>query len=124
MTENLVGEKLIKRYLGWGYPHAPAIRAGLQNIHYHLDYIAYLAERRNWLAGDDFSMADISAGAHLSAVDYLWRRPVGRAPRSPPMVLDGSSRAAASGPLLTDSPARQPAAGRLLTWITEPATGR
>lgn len=71
VTENLVGEKLIKRYLGWGYPHAPAIRAGLQNIHYHLDYIAYLAERRNWLAGDDFSMADIAAGAHLSAVDYL-----------------------------------------------------
>ena len=71
VTENLVGEKLIKRYLGWGYPHAPAIRAGLQNIHYHLDYIAYLAERRNWLAGDDFSMADISAGAHLSAIDYL-----------------------------------------------------
>ena len=71
VTENLVGEKLIKRYLGWGYPHAPAIRAGLQNIHYHLDYIAYLAERRNWLAGDDFSMADISAGAHLSTVDYL-----------------------------------------------------
>ena len=28
VTENLVGEKLIKRYLGWGYPHAPAIRAG------------------------------------------------------------------------------------------------
>ena len=71
VTENLVGEKLIKRYLGWGYPHAPAIRAGLQNIHYHLDYIAYLAERRNWLAGDSFSLADIAAGAHLSAIDYL-----------------------------------------------------
>ncbi len=71
VTENLVGEKLTKRYLGWGYPHAPAIRAGLQNIHYHLDYIAWLAERRTWLAGDKFSLADVAAGAHLSAVDYL-----------------------------------------------------
>jgi len=71
VTENLVGEKLIKRFLGWGHPHAPAIRAGLANIHYHLDYITWLAERRNWLAGDLFSLADIAAGAHLSAVDYL-----------------------------------------------------
>jgi glutathione S-transferase len=71
VTENLVGEKLTKRYLGWGYPHAPAIRAGHQNIHYHLDYIAWLAERRTWLAGDSFSLADVAAGAHLSAVDYL-----------------------------------------------------
>ena len=47
------------------------IRAALQNIHYHLDYIGWLAERRNWLAGDDFSLADIAAGAHLSCVDYL-----------------------------------------------------
>ncbi|HEV7370035.1 glutathione S-transferase family protein [Arenibaculum sp.] len=71
VTENLVGEKLMKRLNSQGYPHAPAIRAGLANIHYHLDYIAYLAERRTWLAGDDFSLADIAAGAHLSTVDYL-----------------------------------------------------
>ncbi|HSK41594.1 MAG TPA: glutathione S-transferase family protein, partial [Arenibaculum sp.] len=71
VTENLVGEKLIKRLYGWGYPHAQSIRAGLANIHYHLDYVAYLAERRTWLAGDSFSLADIAAGAHLSAVDYL-----------------------------------------------------
>ena len=71
VTENLVGEKLIKRLIGQGHPHAPAIRAGLSNIHYHLDYIAYLAERRRWLAGEDFSLADIVAAAHLSTVDYI-----------------------------------------------------
>jgi glutathione S-transferase len=71
VTENLVGEKMMKRLHGIGGPHAPAIRAGLQNIHYHLDYIAYLAERRRWLAGDYFSLADITAAAHLSAVDYI-----------------------------------------------------
>ena len=26
---------------------------------------------RRWLAGEDFSLADVAAAAHLSAVDYL-----------------------------------------------------
>lgn len=71
VTENLVGEKIMKRFLGLGQPNSDAIRAGQANIHYHLDYIAYLSEQRNWLAGDAFSLADIAAGAHLSVVDYV-----------------------------------------------------
>jgi len=71
VTDNLVGEKVLKRLMGWGHPNSEAIRAGRANIHYHLDYIAFLAEQRNWLAGDDFGIADIAAGAHLSAIDYL-----------------------------------------------------
>ena len=71
VTDNLVGEKVMKRFLGLGDPDTTAIRAGIANIVTHLDYIAYLTERRNWLAGDEFSMADIAAAAHLSSVDYL-----------------------------------------------------
>ncbi len=71
VTDNLVGEKLIKRLSGQGHPHAVTIRAGLANIHYHLEYIAFLAERRTWLAGDAFSLADIAAGTQLSTVDYI-----------------------------------------------------
>lgn len=71
VTDNLVGEKLMKRFLRLGEPHAPSIRAGHANIHYHLDYIGYLTERRRWLAGDLFSLADIAAAAHVSCVDYL-----------------------------------------------------
>jgi glutathione S-transferase len=71
VTENLVGEKLMKRLLGVGQPNSAAIRAGKANIGYHLDYIGYLIERRRWLAGDHFSLADIAAAAHLSAIDYL-----------------------------------------------------
>ena len=71
VTENLVGEKMTKRYLGQGAPDSGAVRAGHANIHHHLDYIGYLTERRRWLAGDDFSLADIAAAAHLSCVDYL-----------------------------------------------------
>jgi glutathione S-transferase len=71
VTENLVGEKLMKRFLKLGEPHGPSIRAGHANIHYHLDYIGFLTEKRNWLAGDNFSLADITAAAHLSAIDYI-----------------------------------------------------
>jgi len=71
VTENLVGEKMMKRFLKQGEPSGPSIRAGHANIHYHLDYIGFLTERRRWLAGDDISMADITAAAHLSAIDYI-----------------------------------------------------
>jgi glutathione S-transferase len=72
VTEPLVGEKFMKRFLGFGEPDSSVIRAAKANLRYHLDYIAYLTERyRGWLAGDYFSLADITAAAHLSALDYL-----------------------------------------------------
>jgi glutathione S-transferase len=71
VTEPLVGEKMMKRFLGLGAPDSGAIRAGKANLGYHLDYITFLVERRRWLAGDHFSLADISAAAHLSALDYI-----------------------------------------------------
>ena len=71
VTCNLVNEKVMKRFLGLGEPNTSAIRAGLHNIGYHLDYVGYLTERRTWLAGDDFSLADIAAASHLSCLDYL-----------------------------------------------------
>ncbi len=71
VTDNLVGEKIMKRFLGLGEPNSKAIRAGHANIHHHLDYIAYLTERRKWLVGDSLSLADIAGAAHLSVIDYL-----------------------------------------------------
>ncbi|MDC0033915.1 glutathione S-transferase family protein [Alphaproteobacteria bacterium] len=71
VSANLVGEKILKRFLKRGSPDASAIRAGKENIHYHLAYIGWLIERRTWLAGAKFSLADIAAAAHLSALDYL-----------------------------------------------------
>jgi len=71
VTANLVGEKVMKRFLGTGEPSSSAIRAGLANIRVHLDYIGFLADRRPWLAGPVFGLADLAAAAHLSTVDYL-----------------------------------------------------
>ena len=71
VTTNLVGEKIMNRFLGLGEPDSRAIRAGHANIRTHLEYIAFLIQRRNWLAGDHMTLADIAAAAHLSCVDYL-----------------------------------------------------
>lgn len=71
VTNNLVGEKHLRRIQGLGGPNSDILRAGRQNLHYHLQYIAYLAERRTWLAGEDFTLADIAGAAHISCLDYL-----------------------------------------------------
>lgn len=68
---NLVDEKIMKRFLGLGEPNSQAIRAGGRNIHVHLSYIEWLVDRRSWLAGEDMTLADLAAAAHLSCVDYL-----------------------------------------------------
>lgn len=67
----LITEKLLKRLLRHGAPNSDAIRAASHNIRIHLDYIGYLTDRRDWLAGKSFSYADIAAVAHLSVADYL-----------------------------------------------------
>jgi glutathione S-transferase len=71
VTALILYEKVNKRLMGQGTPDSTAIRAGLSNITYHLDYIAFLTDRRNYLAGDTFSLADIAAAAHLSCLDYI-----------------------------------------------------
>jgi glutathione S-transferase len=71
VTDLLVGEKALKRLRGLGEPDSAIIRAGCANIRGHLDYIGWLTERRNWLAGDLLTLADLAAGANLSVIDYM-----------------------------------------------------
>lgn len=71
----ILTEKIQRRFAkpedGGGAPNMAAVRAGLQNIRPHLALIGALIEKRNWLAGDDLSLADLAAAAHLSCIDYL-----------------------------------------------------
>lgn len=71
VSELLLEEKVVKRFMRRGEPDSGALRAARHNLRYHLDYIGWLIERRTWLAGDSMSLADISAAAHLSCLDYL-----------------------------------------------------
>jgi glutathione S-transferase len=67
----LLSERFIKRFIDDGQPSSVMIRAALNNLHIHLDYIDWLTERDNWLAGKQMSLADLVAAAHLSVLDYF-----------------------------------------------------
>jgi len=71
VSGRLLDEKILKRIARNGHPDSQAIRLAHASLPVHLDYIAWLADRRSWLAGERFSLADIAAAAHLSVVDYL-----------------------------------------------------
>jgi glutathione S-transferase len=63
--------RLMRIEQGGGPPDTDAIRAARINVRYHIAYIGWLVRTRDWLAGDQMSLADLAAAAHLSTVDYL-----------------------------------------------------
>lgn len=67
----LLNERYLKRMTARGNPSSEVMRAAMTNLHIHLDYIDWLAEQGNWLAGKAISLADLSAAAHLSVTDYF-----------------------------------------------------
>ena len=75
VSNPLVTERIYKRFMseenGGGAPATDVIRAAKVNVRYHLAYIGWLAQTRNFLAGDRLTYADLAAAAHLSAIDYL-----------------------------------------------------
>ena len=71
VTFPLLNNRIIKRFIGDQQPSSEIIRKALQNIKVHLPYIEWLAENRKWLSGDQFSVADLSAAAQLSVIDYM-----------------------------------------------------
>ncbi|WP_428487648.1 glutathione S-transferase family protein [Rhodopila sp.] len=71
VTDNLYGQKHLRRLTGRGNPDPAAIRTGYAALRYHLDYLGWLAETRKWLAGSLLSQADFAAAAHLSTLDFL-----------------------------------------------------
>ncbi|HUU66841.1 MAG TPA: glutathione S-transferase family protein [Methyloceanibacter sp.] len=76
VTDYLVVEKVFRRFGPQSAsPNMEAMRAGHDNLRYHLTYVGHLTETRSWLAGDAMSFADLAAAAHLSALDYLGEVP-------------------------------------------------
>lgn len=71
VTVNLLYERINKKLMKTGYPDSSRIKAGAKNIKYHLDYMGWLLEQRRWLAGDRMTIADFSAAAQLSCLDYI-----------------------------------------------------
>ncbi|MEM7597607.1 MAG: glutathione S-transferase family protein [Pseudomonadota bacterium] len=78
VTSKLLYERVNKKVMKQGFPDSGNVKAGAKAIKFHLDYMAWLLDRRRWLAGDAMSMADFAAAAHLSSLDYIsdvdWNR--------------------------------------------------
>jgi glutathione S-transferase len=78
VTSKLLYERVNKKVMGHGYPDSKNVKFGAGRIKYHLDYMTWLLDQRRWLAGNDMSLADFTAAAHLSCLDYIsdvdWNR--------------------------------------------------
>lgn len=52
-------------------PNPEAIRTAIANFRNHLSYLSRILEERYWLGGDHMSIADLTAAAHFSTMDFL-----------------------------------------------------
>lgn len=106
VAEPVLTEKVVRRFMpreqGGGSPEMTRVRKGLDLLKAHLDYIGRLADGRNWLAGDELSLADLAGAAHLSAVDYIGDVPWADFPSAKAWFQRLKSRPSYR-PLLTDS---------------------
>jgi glutathione S-transferase len=77
VVEPLMNERMRKRLVSSESPDTRVLRNSMRIANGHLDYVDYLLDHRRWLAGPGLSLADFTAAAHLSVVDYLggldWR---------------------------------------------------
>jgi glutathione S-transferase len=98
----LTFEKALKRYYNQSsVPHSGLIREAKTRINFYLDHISWFVDRRRWLAGETFSIADIAVSAHLSIIDYLGDVPWDNHPSAKEWYARIKSRPSFRG-LLTD----------------------
>jgi len=71
VTSKLLGERVFRKVMGTGYPDSANVKSGARAIKAHLTYIEQLLDQRRWLAGNEMSLADFSAAAQLSCLDYI-----------------------------------------------------
>ena len=71
VTFPLLNNRVIKRFVGDQNPSSEIIRSALQNLKVHLPYLEWLTENRKWIAGDNFSVADLAAASQLSVLDFM-----------------------------------------------------
>lgn len=64
-------EKVLKYKLKGNPPDTRVLKKGYTLLNEHMEYVEQLAETHHFLAGKNFSWADITAAAHISCIDYL-----------------------------------------------------
>jgi glutathione S-transferase len=113
VTREIVHEKVTARLRPGGDGHTPdaeIMRAIRANLRYHLKYLNFLTDQREWLAGDDLSFADMAACAHLSSIDYLGEISWDEVPRVKAWYVRLKSRRSLRGILADRLPGQPPPA--------------
>lgn len=67
----ILSERVYKVIYTHEAPDSTTIRAGRENLAKYLKYIDWLAQHRSFLGGRSLTLADLTAMAHLSVLDYL-----------------------------------------------------
>ena len=68
---NIVSEKIYKRFASGASPDSKILKMGLNNLGYHMEYIEWLLDKHQYLVSEEITLADLTAAAHFSIVDYL-----------------------------------------------------
>jgi glutathione S-transferase len=106
----LAFEKALKRYYNKSSsPHSGLIREAKARINFYLDHISWFVDRRRWLAGETFSIADIAVSAHLSIIDYFGDVPWDSHPSAKEWYARIKSRPSFRGLLADRIPGHPPA---------------
>ena len=71
VMKNILDERVFKGLKENNQPSTVALNAGRKNLKNHMSYFNWLLNRRSFLSGDNFNVADISLASALSSLDYL-----------------------------------------------------
>lgn len=74
----IINEKMVRYFQNNSHPRAEFICSAKINLDYHINYLNFLLKKNKWLAGTRISLADISAAAQISVLDYLGHFPWGK----------------------------------------------
>mgnify|MGYP002652493453 CR=1 FL=1 len=71
VTRPILSERVWKKVMNAGYPDSRLVKSGLRAVKDHMDYLGHLLEHRKWLGGNMLTLADFTAAAHISCLDYI-----------------------------------------------------
>lgn len=71
VSSKLIYERLLRRVQKAGQPDEQKLIEGFNHLKVHLKYMTKLIDQRYWLGGETRTLADFTAAAHISCLDYL-----------------------------------------------------
>src|SRR3546814_8115836 len=74
VTAPMMSERMKKRLVLRPSPDTGTLRRAMKMAYDHLDYMDWLIDNRQWLAGSSMSLEDLAGDAQISVAEYLGGR--------------------------------------------------